>query len=171
MSIMTSLGGILTSDEADLVRETEPERMEDLDEDALLELHTRIRRARTKYAKLYRRQAAARVSAKGSRGAARPANRRNAEKAEVFELALASVSKRVDVMARKAAAELKAERLAAAKQARMSTGPSTGPAAPPTRAPTERGPATRTRKTTGGLKKDASSRSAGARRQAKRDSR
>lgn len=171
MSIMTSLHGILTEAEADLVRETEPERMEELDEDALLELHTRVRRARTKYVKLYRRQAATRVSAKGGRGAARPANRRNADKAEVFEIALARVSKRVDVVARKAAADLKAERLAAAKEARMSAAPTTGPATRRKSAAPSTGPATRTRKTTGGLKKDASSRSQGARRQAKRDAR
>ena len=34
----------LTSTQADLVRETEPARMDKLDEDALLELHTRVRR-------------------------------------------------------------------------------------------------------------------------------
>ena len=44
----------LTSTQADLVRETEPARMDKLDEDALLELHTRVRRARSKYVKLYR---------------------------------------------------------------------------------------------------------------------
>ena len=117
MSIM-QLVGFLSDDEADLVRETEVERMAQLDEDDLLALHTRVRRARTKYVKLYRRQASARVEAKGARGTARPANRRNADKAEVFELALARVSKRVDVVARAAAAELKAERLAAAKAAK-----------------------------------------------------
>ena len=94
MSIMQQMG-FLTEDEADLVRETEVARMAELDEDDLLALHSRVRRARTKYVKLYRRQASARVAAKGARGSARPANRRNADKAEVFELALARVSKRV----------------------------------------------------------------------------
>ena len=111
---MNPLLGTLREGELDLVRETEPERMQRLDEDALLDLHTRVRRARTKYVKLYRREASARVPSVGGRGMARPKNRRNADKAEVFEDALARVSKRVDVVARQAAKDLKAERLAAA---------------------------------------------------------
>lgn len=163
---MSALIGSLREDELLLVRETEPAAMEELDEDALLELHTRVRRARTKYTKLYRRQAAARVSDVGGRGKARPQNRRNAEKAEVFEEALARVSKRVDVVARRAAAELKAERLAAARTG--STGPATAPGA---RAGTGTSQVVPRGKTTGGLKRDASSQAQGARRQAKRDSR
>ena len=120
---MTAPLSSLREDELDLLRETEPERMAGLDEDETLELHTRIRRARTKYVKLYRRQASARVEDLGGRGFARPKNRRNADKAEVFEEALARVSKRVDVVARRAAAELKAERLAAARA--TSAGPRT----------------------------------------------
>lgn len=163
---MSALIGSLREDELLLVRETEPAAMEELDEDALLELHTRVRRARTKYTKLYRRQAAARVSDVGGRGKARPQNRRNAEKAEVFEEALARVSKRVDVVARKAAAELKAERLAAARKG--STGPASAPAARTATGTSQEVPRGRT---TGGLKRDASSQAQGARRQAKRDSR
>jgi hypothetical protein len=163
---MSALLGSLREDELLLVRETEPESMDELDEDALLELHTRVRRARTKYTKLYRRQAAARVADVGGRGKARPQNRRNADKAEVFEEALARVSKRVDVVARKAAAELKAERLAAARAG------STGPAgAPARRASTGTSQEVPRGKTTGGRKRDASSQAQGARRQAKRDSR
>lgn len=160
----------LTASQADLVRETEPKRMDKLDEDALLELHTRVRRARSKYVKLYRQTGASRVGLKGARGHARPGNVGNAAKAEVFELALARVSARVDVVARAAAEELKAERLAAAAAARGSTGPGSTPggggsgaAAPSTRR--------RATKTTGGLKRDASSRAKGAARQAKKDSR
>ena len=117
----------LTSTQADLVRETEPARMDKLDEDALLELHTRVRRARSKYVKLYRQTGASRVGLKGARGHARPGNVANAAKAEVFELALARVSARVDVVARAAAEELKAERLAAAAATPGSTGPASGP--------------------------------------------
>jgi hypothetical protein len=167
MSIM-QLVGFLSDDEADLVRETEVERMAQLDEDDLLALHARVRRARTKYVKLYRRQASARVEAKGGRGAARPANRRNADKAEVFELALARVSKRVDVVARAAAAELKAERLAAAKAAKA-TPVAQQPISGASGRATSRTVAHS--KTTGAKKRDASSKAAGARRQAKRDSR
>ena len=69
---MNPLLGTLREGELDLVRETEPERMQRLDEDALLDLHTRVRRARTKYVKLYRREASARVPSVGGRGLARP---------------------------------------------------------------------------------------------------
>ena len=82
----------LTKNQADLVRETEPHRMEALDEDTLLDLHTRVRRARSKYVKLYRQTGAQRVGMKGARGHARPGNAANGAKAEVFELALARVS-------------------------------------------------------------------------------
>ncbi len=159
----------LTAAEQDLVRETEPKRMTKLDEDGLLDLHTRIRRARNKYVKNYRRQAAARVEAVGARGTARPKNRRAAEKAEVFEDALARVSHEVDLVARQAAEDLKAERLAAA-QAGKSTGPGSAPAgkAGGTGAT---GRPRGAKKTTGGLKRDASTKAQGARRQAKRDSR
>ena len=160
----------LTAAQADLVRETEPERMAKLDEDALLDLHTRVRRARSKYVKLYRQTGAARVGLKGARGRARPGNVGNAAKAEVFELALARVSARVDVVARAAAEELKAERLAAVAATRGSSGPGSEPAGGRASAA---GASTRRRatKTTGGLKRDASSRAKGAARQAKKDSR
>lgn len=161
----------LTSAQADLVRETEPHRMEQLDEDALLELHTRVRRARSKYVKLYRQTGAARVGLKGARGHARPGNRSNAAKAEVFELALARVSARVDVVARAAAEQLKAERLAAAAPAPGSTGPGSTGATNAATAATRTSGRRRATKTTGGLKRDASSRAQGASRQAKKDSR
>ena len=160
----------LTATQADLVRETEPKRMEKLDEDALLELHTRVRRARSKYVKLYRQTGASRVGLKGARGHARPGNASNAAKAEVFELALARVSARVDVVARAAAEELKAERLAAVAATRGSTGPGSPQAGAGSGAA---GASTRRRatKTTGGIKRDASTRAKGAARQAKKDSR
>jgi hypothetical protein len=160
----------LTDAQADLVRETEPKRMDRLDEDELLELHTRVRRARSKYVKLYRQTGASRVGLKGARGHARPGNAANAAKAEVFELALARVSARVDVVARAAAEELKAERLAAVAATRGSTGPGSetpGGGSAATGASTRR----RATKTTGGIKRDASSRAKGAARQAKKDSR
>ena len=157
----------LRDDELDLLRDTERERMAELDEDELLELHTRVRRARTKYVKLYRRQASTRVADLGGRGFARPKNRRNADKAEIFEEALARVSKRVDVVARRAAAELKAERLAAARAA--SAGPVTDGRVVAPRTGGSRVPAHAA--TTGGKKRDASSQAQGARRQAARDSR
>ena len=174
---MDAIVNSLRADELDLLRETEPARMGGLDEDALLDLHARVRRARTKYVKLYRRQASARVADTGGRGAARPMNRRNADKAEVFEVALARVSKQVDVVARRAAAQLKSERLAAARAAKTPRKTSSGGRPAPRRKTTSvagtgsPGRARAATKTTGGLKRDASSRAAGARRQAARDSR
>jgi hypothetical protein len=169
----------LRADELDLLRETEPARMAELDEDALLDLHGRVRRARTKYVKLYRRQASVRVAGVGGRGLARPQNRRNADKAEVFETALARVSKQVDVVARRAAAQLKAERLAAARAAPKpspATSDRKGAAGSKAKSATRTGTGSGGRarvatKTTGGVKRDASSRAMGARRQAARDSR
>jgi hypothetical protein len=164
---MTVSLGSLRDDELDLLREIEPERMDQLDEDDLLELHTRVRRARTKDVKLYRRQASTRVEDLGGRGFARPKNRRNFDKAEIFEDALSSVSTRLSVLARQAAAELKAERLAAAKA--TSAGPVTSGAGIEPRGGDSRVPAHA--KTTGGVKRDASSQAQGARRQAARDGR
>ncbi len=145
--------------------------MEALDEDTLLDLHTRVRRARSKYVKLYRQTGAQRVGMKGARGHARPGNAANGAKAEVFELALARVSARLEVVARAAAEELKNERLAAAAAVRSSTGPGTtkgaGGADGSAKASTRR----RATKTTGGLKRDASTKSKGKSRQAKKDAR
>jgi hypothetical protein len=157
----------LTDVERLLVAETEQPALAALDEDALLALHDRVRRARTKYTTQYRRSAGARVAEVGGRGKSYDQNQRARDKAEVFELALARVSRQVGVVARQASEELKRERLAAARSG--GSGPAaTGraPAATPVES-TRR----RTAKTTGGVKKDASTRAAGARRQAKRDAR
>ena len=162
----------LTESEKLLVDETSREAMADLDEDQLLELLTRVRRARTKYVKLYRRRASAQVPDSGGRGLAHPINQRNRDKAEVFERALARVSRRVQIAAKQAAYDLKAERLEAARSVSGSGPDTSGPG------PVQAGGAAKGTgqakgftKTTGGLKKDASTRAAGARRQAKRDAR
>jgi len=96
-------------------------------------------------------------------------------KAEAFEEALARVSRRVATLARQAAAALRAERLAAARAARHGGAPGTGPAelaagrkgpsvtAEPTGDRALRSPRTE--------KQRAGTLAAGARRQAKRDSR
>ena len=160
----------MTEAERLLVAETARDAMATLDEDQLLDLHTRIRRARTRYVKNYRRGASAGVAARGGRGFSYPKNQRDRDKAELFELALARVSRQVAVRANQAAAELKAERLAAARSG--GTGPAAGPGAAAPAAAEEAKPVSRRRtavKTTGGIKKDASTRSQGARRQAKRD--
>jgi len=109
-----SLLAVLGDTERLLVSETERTSLGALDEDEAIELETRIRRARNKYVLQYRRAASAAVSTKGGRGKARPENARARLKAEAFEEALSRVSRRVAVLARQAAKELRTERLAAA---------------------------------------------------------
>ena len=166
---MDKLIGSLGESELAVMRATEPAALAELTEDDLIDLHTRVRRARNKYTGQYRRQASARVGEAGARGAARPRNRRAADRAEVFEAALARVSTALAKAARRSAAELKAERLSMARAARSGpattaapTSGGTGAAAPPPRPPV---------KSAGRQKRDASSQAAGARRQARRDSR
>jgi hypothetical protein len=170
-----SLLAALNDAERLLVRQTERAELAALDEDAAIEFEGRIRRARNKYVGQYRRAASAAVPEHGGRGKARPENTRASLKAEAFEEALARVSRRVAVLARQSAAALRAERLAAARAARATQAPrarrgaaATGrktPAVtgPPAGDPTLRSPAM--------AKRRASTRAAGARRQAKKDSR
>jgi len=164
---MKKLLNSLNESEHVLVRETEREQLAGLTEDELLSLHTRVRRARNKYTKLYRQQAAAGVPEKGGRGAAKGVGKRNAGKAEVFEKALARVSRRLAIEAKKSAEELKQARLALARKGKGAPGADG----------TDGGPAAlidQTRNTAdptspGRKKRDASSKGAGKRRQAKRD--
>lgn len=148
---------MLTATEQTLVLSTETKRLDGLDEDALLELHDRVRRARTKYTKLYRRQAGAQVRADAARGTASAKNANTAAKAEIFEDALARVSRRLAAVARASAAALKAERLADARRA----------PAPARRPATTRSGARRTRVTssaTAGRRGDAALRSPASKR-------
>jgi len=175
---MKALLNTLTEAELALVRECERDRITGADEDTLVQLHGRIRGARNKYVGMYRRQASARIAEHGGRGKARPKNLRNAQKAEIFEDALARVSRQLAIAARRSAKQLRAERLAAAREARN--------AAPPTasRSRTRRGSAAgrqritkrppASRSTPGAAqaarKRQAASSAAGARQQARRDS-
>lgn len=164
----------LTDAERMLIAETEPAALAELDEDGLATLHDRIRKARGKYRSIYRREAAGRVSAQGGRGKARPKNRRNSDRLEVFEDALSRVSRALASAARASAAELRTERIEAARAAKA-----TPPvAAAPTRAPAKKrtsaaGATTKdsARKLPQTRKATAATRATGARRQAKRDSR
>ncbi|MGC5171454.1 hypothetical protein ACLQ2Q_12455 [Microbacterium sp. DT81.1] len=159
---------VLKRSELDLMREIEPERLAALDEDELLALHKRVRRARNKHVTNYRRTAAKSVNAAKSRGAARPKGGKDRLRAEAFEEALARVSERLAEVAHEQAELLKAERLAMAREGKW-TGPESFNAS--TGAINDEGRTRSHQKTTGGQKRDASSRSQGARRQAKRDSR
>jgi len=172
-----SLLAVLNDAERRLVAQTERAELAVLDEDAAIELEARIRRARNKYVGQYRRTASARVAEHGGRGSARPENQRAAMKAEALEEALARVSRRVATLARQAAAELRAERLAAARAARPGRGPAVqaaaaGPAAgrqgPPVSGEPTGDRALRSPRTE---KQRAGTLAAGARRQAKKDSR
>lgn len=107
---------LLTDAEIELVLETEGDQLASHDEDELIALHDRVRRARNKYSKLHRRQAAQQVRDDRSRGAAATRNQRTVAKAEVFEDALARVSRRLAVLARQQAKDHRAERLEMARQ-------------------------------------------------------
>lgn len=116
LAVDAQLRRMLNESEQELIRSTEQRRLQRLDEDELTELHDRIRRARNKYSKLYRRRAAEQVVSDRSRKRAHDANVKAARKAEGFEDALARVSRRLADVAAGAAEELKAERLAAAQR-------------------------------------------------------
>jgi hypothetical protein len=158
----------MTAAEQRLVAETTRPALAELDEEELLALHARVRRARAKYVTMYRRSASGAVVKRGGRGFSYPKNQRDRGKAEVFESALAAVSREVALHAARAAAELKASRLEAARA---------GGSGPQAEAPTaasdvpELARPRGVKKTTGGIKRDASTRAAGARRQVKRDTR
>jgi hypothetical protein len=159
----------LTDAERLLVAETEGDELKQLDEDELLDLHQRIWRARTKYVKNYRRAAGASVAQVGGRGLSYPRNQRDRDKAELFESVLARVSREIAAAAQQASMQLRGERIAAARTSSPRAEAPRPPAAD-SRAP-EAADRRRAVKTTGGLKKDASTRAQGARRQAKRDAR
>jgi hypothetical protein len=170
-----SLLAVLNDDERLLVAQTEAAELARLDEDEAVELHDRIRRARNKYSGQYRRGASARVPEKGGRGAARPANKRAALKAEAFEEALSRVSRRVAALARESAARLRKERIELARAAKGSGPARSGAASVPAQRNSSgvtgeplgdralRSPATEKRR--GGTL------ALGARRQARKDSR
>ena len=171
-----SLLAVLNNAERLLVAETDRDNLAGLDEDAAIELETRIRRARNKYVGQYRRGASARVPERGGRGIARPENTQARTKAEAFEEALSRVSRRVAVLARQSAAQLRTERLAAARAAKQGRGPAR-PSAPqpsPDGAGTMAGAdaaAARALRSPRTEKQRAGTLAAGARRQAKKDSR
>jgi hypothetical protein len=152
-----------------LIEQTEPKALAALDEDEAGDLLLQVRRARNKYSKLYRRQAGAQVATDASRAKASAKNQRTRDKAEVFEDALARVSRRLAALARESAADLRAERLAAAR----SSGPT--PASTGRRRASDDGTVEdigrSDAKTPLSRKRTASTRATGARRQAKRDSR
>ena len=158
----------MTDAERRLVAETESASMAALDEDELLELHGRIRRARGKYVKSYRRSASAQVGTRSSRGTAYAENQRHRDKAEVFETSLARVSRQVGKVGRAGSSGAEGRAVGCRPWQHRRTRHGQGGFRHGCRPTVPKRAAT---KTTGGLKKDASSRAQGARRQAKRDAR
>ncbi|SNT61750.1 hypothetical protein SAMN05421812_113188 [Asanoa hainanensis] len=167
---MQALVGTLTETEQGLVRETSADQLAPLDEDELVALHTRVRRARDKYVKLYRRQSATRVRSTGARGKAHPRGSRDRDKAEVFEEALARVSRRLATAARAAARAFKAERIAEARAATF-TPPPVPPSSGGRRNPRGDQVADRSQRTPDRLKRHATTRAATKRAQSRKDSR
>ena len=176
MAAITARSLALLSDkEKHLLRATEPDALADVsEEDRLDRLHTRVRRARTKYLTNYRRQAAGQVVKKKARGKAQPNSAKTMLKAEIFEDALARVSRRLAALAKQSASDLRTERLAAARgEAR------TAPAKAATKAPVKKSstkpkapaPKTKALRTPVAKKRVAATRATGARRQAARDGR
>ena len=129
----------LTEKERALIAETQPARLRELDEDELVELHTRVRRARNKFVKLHRRDTAAQVIDAGARGIVNAGPRRSASKAEIFEDALARVSTSLAKAARGSARALRDERLAAARGTAAGTGRRRSRSATTARPPPRRG--------------------------------
>ena len=105
----------LTKGERALIAETAISHLAALDEDALIALHQRVRRARNKHVQLHRQEVGGQVVAQGSRGTASIPARRSASKAEIFEDALSRVSTALAKSARRSASALRAERLATAR--------------------------------------------------------
>jgi len=168
---MEALLNSLTEAESAIARSTSRSALVDLDEDALLEMHRRVRVARDKYLGQYRRQAAAKVRDVGRRGEAYSQNQRARDKLEVFESALASVSTALGKAARRSATELRTERLAEVRAA--AGGPSFAinlSPQPAAAADTSAAPRPPT-KSTGRRKRDASDVAIGRRKQARRDNR
>ncbi|MDV6277818.1 hypothetical protein R3Q06_30450 [Rhodococcus erythropolis] len=159
----------LSEDEYVLILETKKRQLAELDEDDLIALHTRVRQARNKYTKNYRRAGSVKVGEKKARGAGKAANVRNAGKAEVFEGALSRVSRRLATVSRQSARDLKEERLQRARNGAPSFSDiDTSKGKVPT---SGKARVDETRNSPGRKKFEASSIAAGARRQAKKDKR
>ncbi|MFD1810924.1 hypothetical protein [Rhodococcus gannanensis] len=152
-----------------LYRQTKRDRLRDLDEDELIDLHARVRNARNKHMSVYRREAAAAVTDKSARGAARRTTTKNAARVEALETALSRVSRRLGAVAKENAAALKKARLDAARTDAPSF--AGAGAEDPAAAKAPGGKVKSKQKSAGRKKREASDIAAGAKRQAKRDSR
>lgn len=157
---------MLSDSEKELVLAARPKKLRDLDEDELLDLHKRVRKARNKYSGLHRRRAGAQVGKDRARGKAGKKHQRVAAKAEVFEEVLARVSQHLSVAARRSSEALKEQRLAAAARGRSDT---SGSRRRPRRDKGRKGPNRRSRERRSiERRRTASARSAKRRHEARR---
>lgn len=108
----------------------------------------------------------------GSRGSARLEleNARAARKAEAFERALSQVSRRVAILARESAVALRAERLALARGLKQRDWPAAGEMVTRQHRPGPADPPDRALRTPASERERAQTLAAGARHQARRDS-
>jgi len=161
---------LFSKSEQTLLVATEKKRLDELSEDDLDDLLSRVRRARNKYTKLYRRQSATLVADHESRAGTDTSNQRTKRKAEILEDALARVARSLATAARATAKQLKAERLAAAAAAKGAPLPSggTGQSASSDSASTRRKPA---RGRAASKARQGSRKASGARNQARKDQR
>jgi hypothetical protein len=161
---------VLSEKDKQLVLETEPKKLAKLDEDELIALHDRVRRARNRQTKLYRQQAAGKVKSNRRRAGASASQARDRARAEVLEESLARVSRRLASAARASAEALKAERLATARGAKAK--PAAKKQATKKKAkPSGTATANKKQRTPASEKKRASTKSSTKRTQAKRDRR
>jgi hypothetical protein len=162
---------MLNDTEQAIIRLIESKRFARLDEDQLLDLLTRTRRARGKYRTLQRRRGAKKVGRAGSRALATKATQRTALKAELFEGALATVSARLAKVAAANARDLRTERLAAAravKQAEAKKAAAARKKAAARQKDTKKAAARKKAKTPAKKRASASARATTRRKQAKR---
>ena len=85
----------LTADEQSMVDQSAPEALARMDDTAVKDLQSRLRKAREKNFDLLRRRGAARVETEGGRGAAEQANQKRKDKVDVLDEALARVGARL----------------------------------------------------------------------------
>lgn len=168
---------LFSEKEQTLLVATEPARLAAMDHDALGDALVLVRRARNKYSGLHRRQASATVAEVGRRAATQSQNLRTVRKAEIFEDALARVSRAYAAAAKAAATQLKSERLALAASATASspsaraTAPKSTTKAGKSDGRTAAGRGVQPASATASPARRGSSKAQGAKRQAKRDSR
>ncbi|MGB6057645.1 MAG: hypothetical protein WBF71_05225 [Microthrixaceae bacterium] len=158
---------VLSELDKQLVLETESKKLKRLNEDALIELHSRVRRARNRHTKVYRRGAAAIVVEDGARGMASKKSRRASARAEVMEDALSRVSRQLAQTAEETAEALRTERLAKAGKAKPKS--AKGGKSKSTKSTKAATTAKSTKATPASKKARASARASGKRKQAKRD--